>query len=171
MQFVDVPFSRARRRIVQAGLVGALGVRIPFVLASPVAVPGLHVFDAPSAQTLLQAMRSLFPHAALGDTPYVDCVRAIDARAQQDAAYHELIAAGLARLPADFAGLDSAGATAALAQHGGTPFFNALRSAAGAIYRNPAVWPHFGYPGPSLGFGGYVDRPMLDLAWLEAATR
>ena len=171
MPFVDVPFSRARRRIVQAGLVGAVGVRVPFVLASPLAVPALHVFDAPSAQALLQAMRSLFPHAALGDTPYVDCVRAIDARAQQDAAYRKLIATGLAQLPADFAALDSAGSSAALAQHAGTPFFNVLRTAAGTIYRNPAVWPHFGYPGPSLGFGGYVDRPLLDLAWLEAATR
>jgi len=171
MPFVDVPFSRARRRFVHAGLVGVIGVRVPFVLASPVAVPDLRVFDARSAQALLQAMRSLFPHAALGDAPYVDCVRAVDTRAQQDVAYRELIAAGLAQLPPDFAALDSAASTAALAHQAGTPFFNALRSAAGAIYRNPAVWPHFGYPGPSLGFGGYVDRPILDLAWLEEATQ
>lgn len=170
MHSVDVSFSLARRRLIQAGLIGVTVVRVPFVLASPV-VRDLQVFDVPSAQILLRAMHSLFPHAVLGDPPYVACVRAIDARAQQDVAYRELIAAGLAQLPTAFATLDGAACTAALAEQSGTPFFNALRSAAGAIYRDPAVWPYFGYPGPSLGFGGYVDRPILDLAWLEAAAR
>ncbi|MEX2480676.1 MAG: hypothetical protein WD928_07425 [Gammaproteobacteria bacterium] len=168
MLLSDVPFSLARRRIVQAGFVaGACAARIPFALA----MPDPSVAEGPTAQALLQAVRTLVPHATLGAEPYLEIVRAIETRAEQDAAFRELITSGLRRLPADFAALDSAASTAALGMEVGTPFFNALRTAAGALYRNPVVWPHFGYPGPSLGFGGYVDRPILDLAWLEESER
>lgn len=170
MHDIAVPRSFARRRVLQ-GMLAASCAILParFTLAGP-APGGFTLLDAATARTLQHAMHTLFPHAALGDAPYIDCVRAVDARAATDPAYRELIMSGLARLPADFAASAAQASATALGKEADTPFFKALRAAAGAIYRNPAVWPHFGYPGPSVGFGGYVDKPMLELAWLEEAA-
>lgn len=162
----------ARRRLLLTGVAGALAgsldltFKLPAAAASP---PDLVVYDAPAARTLLAVCRTLFPHDALGDAPYMECVRAIDAAAA-DAGYRARIDAALARLPADFEAADQAARERALSVLRDTPAFGALRGAAGKLYRNPAVWPHFDYPGPSLAFGGWVDRKMLDLDWLPAET-
>jgi hypothetical protein len=37
------------------------------------------------------------------------------------------------------------------------------------IYYLPGTWRALRYPGPSAPFGGYVDRPLVELAWLEGA--
>ncbi len=162
----------ARRRLLLTGVAGALAgsldltFKLPAAAASP---PDLVVYDAPAARTLLAVCRTLFPHDALGDAPYMECVRAIDTAAA-DAGYRARIDAALARLPAGFDAADQAARERALSALRDTPAFGALRGAAGKLYRNPAVWPHFDYPGPSLAFGGWVDRKMLDLDWLPAQT-
>ena len=162
----------ARRRLLLTGVAGALAgsldltFKLPAAAASP---PDLVVYDAPAARTLLAVCRTLFPHDALGDAPYMECVRAIDAAAA-DAGYRASIDAALARLPADFEAADQAARERALSVLRDTPAFGALRGTAGKLYRNPTVWPHFDYPGPSLAFGGWVDRKMLDLDWLPAET-
>ncbi|MEQ8230417.1 MAG: hypothetical protein RKL32_01780 [Gammaproteobacteria bacterium] len=166
----------ARRRLLLGGAAAVLigGIELVCTLPSAAAAPSaadLGVFDDAAARTLLAACRTLFPHAALGDAPYFECVRGIDSAARADAGYRALIGDALARLPADFAGADQAAREAALHRLDGTPAFQALRGAAGKLYRNPAVWPHFDYPGPSLGFGGWVDREILDLDWLPPAKR
>ena len=35
-----------------------------------------------------------------------------------------------------------------------------------ALYDNPLVWKAFGYEGPSVHLGGYVNRGFDDLDWL-----
>lgn len=165
----------ARRRLLLGGAAAALTGGIELVCTLPAAAApsaaDLGVFDAAAARTLLAVCRTLFPHAALGDAPYLECVRGIDSAAGADAGYRALIGEALARLPADFAAADQAAREAALRPLARTPAFNALRGAAGKLYRNPAVWPHFDYPGPSIGFGGWVDRDILELDWLPAAKR
>ncbi|MEQ8659195.1 MAG: hypothetical protein RLW62_00110 [Gammaproteobacteria bacterium] len=168
-----ITFS-ARRRLLLAGAAGALIGASELAFERPARAaeqPDLVAFDAVAAGALLAACRTLFPHPALGDAPYFECVRAIDVAARDNTVYRDQLVAALAQLPAGFAAADQGAREAALAPLAGTPAFKALRAAAARLYRNPAVWPHFDYPGPSLAFGGWVDRTLLDLDWLPPATR
>ena len=166
----QIPWSRSRRRLLQGGGALFVGLAHGGVLAVTAAAPDLGVLDTGQARLLQMAMRTLFPHAALGDALYFECVRALDRRLAEDPAQAALFATGLARLPADFAARTQAAREEVLASLSDTPFFGALRAAASRLYRNPAVWPTFAYPGPSLAFGGYVERPLLELDWLAEAA-
>jgi hypothetical protein len=35
------------------------------------------------------------------------------------------------------------------------------------LFNNPVVWAHIGYGGSSLQFGGYVNRGLNDIDWLN----
>ncbi|MGR8919856.1 MAG: hypothetical protein ACU85V_09565 [Gammaproteobacteria bacterium] len=165
-------FSATRRAFVIAGAGAVTAPGLLLDLALPrVAAAELEVFDAAAAQTLLAVCRTLFPHARLGDAPYMDCVRGIDVRARDDAAYRKLVGDALEKLPHDFATRDAVTREQALAALETTPAFRALRGAASRIYRNPAVWPAFDYAGPSAPFGGYADKLILELDWLPQARR
>ena len=49
-------------------------------------------------------------------------------------------------------------------------FFQTVRgTTVVSLYNNPLVWRHFGYEGPSYGFGGYIHRGFDDLNWLKDA--
>ena len=37
------------------------------------------------------------------------------------------------------------------------------------LYNNPAIWPHFGYEGPSGHKGGYVKRGFDQGDWIPDA--
>jgi hypothetical protein len=130
-------------------------------------VRGLALFAPEKARILLAVCRTLFPHDFLGDAYYFECVRRIDGRAHRDAAVAAQLAAGLARLPEDFTGMPQHSREAVIQTLVGTPFFKLMRqTTANGLYRTPQVWPHFGYPGPSLEFGGYIDRTLVDIDWL-----
>src|SRR5271166_3259023 len=49
-----------------------------------------------------------------------------------------------------------------------TPFFQRLRSDFLLyFYSNPAIWPLFGYEGPSNDQGGYLNRGFNDIEWIK----
>ena len=49
-----------------------------------------------------------------------------------------------------------------------TPFFQRLRSDFVLyFYSNPAIWPRFGYEGPSNDQGGYLHRGFNDIDWIK----
>jgi len=48
-----------------------------------------------------------------------------------------------------------------------TEFFRLLRNGAiEYLYRDPRVWEMLGYEGPSIRFGGYLNRGLADVDWL-----
>ncbi|MGZ8688446.1 MAG: hypothetical protein ACXWZP_08455, partial [Gaiellaceae bacterium] len=76
---------------------------------------------------------------------------------------------GIARLddPQQFIELDDETRTEALRRTEGSPLFDLIKATAVvALYDSPLVWKAFGYEGPSVHLGGYVDRGFDDLDWL-----
>lgn len=146
------------------------------LLAGAVAfgLSGLHIVRAATATDelrLLAVCRTLFPHEFLTDEAYRAVVQKLQARLAIEPDFATLLDAGLATLPDDFAQRDQATREAALAPCVGTPFFKALRQVTAAtLYQLPVTWQSLGYPGPSAGFGGYVDRPLVSLDWLPGVT-
>lgn len=128
-------------------------------------------FTPARARLLLAVARTLFPHAFLGDAHYFESVRRLDAMAAERPEVATRLDEALSTLPADFATRPADERERALAPLAASPAFALMRSAtANALYRSAEVWPHFDYPGPSVGFGGYVGRSLVDLPWLEAAV-
>lgn len=118
----------------------------------------------PAAQraTLTAAARALFPHAAVPDATYAAIVAAAVAGATPAQAA-ALAAAAKALGPPAKALPQRVAANLAL------PGVQALRIATLlGLYGNLAVVRQFGYPGPSLEDGGWLDRGFDDLAWLPA---
>lgn len=166
----DPAFSPQRRRLlagaVAAGLLASHGLSSTAFAATgaPLAAEALR------ASQLLAVCRTLFPHGFLADADYLACVTKIEARAAADPAAAAAIVEGVAALPADFATLGQAAREAALQTLAGTPFFKVARqSAAAVLYYAPVTWKALGYPGPSAQFGGYIDRPLVELDWLEGS--
>ncbi len=151
-------------RAIAAGLLASQGLPavVRTVCAAPVAGPGLR------AAQLLAVCRTLFPHDFLGDDTYAIGAQHIEDKAAADPAAATVIEQALAALPADFSSLDQTArelALRALAKQEFVPL--ARQSTVAGVYGTPAVWTHFSYPGPSVAFGGYVDRPLVDLPWIE----
>ena len=98
--------------------------------------------------TALVAARTMFPHDALPDDAYANVFAQLDD-------------------PQAFVELDEDGRLEALRRCEGSPFFDLLKATAVvAIYDNPLVWKAFGYEGPSVHLGGYLNRGFDDLDWL-----
>jgi hypothetical protein len=159
----DPDFSAQRRQLLRAG------VAVAFVATQ--GLPALALAATPDtarAARLLAVCRTLFPHAFLGEATWLACVARIEERLTVDPAAARSFAEGLAALPAEFASLDQAAREAALAPLVGSPFFKLARqSAAAVVYYAPETWQALRYPGPSAPFGGYIDRPLVELDWLE----
>ena len=111
--------------------------------------------------------RQLFPHDALDDAPYAGVVRAIEEEA--DEARMALLVEGVKSLDMvmgePFVDLPERRKVQVLKEIERSPFFADVRGATvRGLYRNPAVWAHFGYEGPSSHLGGYVKRGFDDAA-------
>ena len=120
-------------------------------------------------ETTLRVARVMFPHDALPDEAYENVVDAIEAEASGSGAVRETIAQGIAALddPTPFGTLDPDAQLQTLCDAEGTPYFDLVRATAVvALYDNPLVWKAFGYEGPSVHLGGYVNRGFDDLDWL-----
>jgi hypothetical protein len=128
-----------------------------------------HQLSARARETTLRATRAMFPHDALPDQAYEKVVRAIEAEAAGDEGVAATIVQGIAALddPTPFAELDADGQLEALRRAEGSPYFDLLKATAVVeLYDNPLVWKAFGYEGPSVHLGGYVNRGFDDLDWL-----
>ena len=113
-------------------------------------------------ETTLRVARVMFPHDMLPDIAYAKVVKALEGEA-------ETVAAGVAALddPTPFVELDADAQLAAVTAAEGTDYFELVRSTAVVeLYDNPLVWRAFGYEGPSVHLGGYLNRGFDDLDWL-----
>jgi hypothetical protein len=134
-----------------------------------IAVPA-RAFSRDDQATLAQLAYDLFPHPRLGLAPYRTIAAGLMAQVQPEprrAAWRN----GLALL-------DSMGRTPwrlrpaaqrlqALTAASRLPVFADWRaSIAIGLYNTPANAKRLGFPGPSLEFGGYLDKGFGDLAWL-----
>ncbi len=120
-------------------------------------------------KTTLRVSRAMYPHASLPDEAYEPVVGKIEADARASAAVRATIEQGIAELdtPTPFQELDADAQLAALERTEGSDYFDLVRSATVvALYDNPLVWKAFGYEGPSVHLGGYIDRGFDDLDWL-----
>ena len=126
--------------------------------------------DAHAAQTLLVMAHDLFPHDRLGPQYYAVVVDQLDKQASDPAA-RKLLLDGVAHLDAvhniAFVQLSDGAREAALRSMEKTDFFTAVRTRTiGGLYGNPLVYHLFGYGGPSVQLGGYIDRGFDDIGWL-----
>lgn len=127
--------------------------------------------DATTADTLARMARRLYPHDALPDSVYAEVAAGVSAAAAADPAASARLRDGARTLQASrsWRSGGAAGETEALRSIENTPFFTAMRSEVQSrLYVHPAVWAMLGYPGPSLPFGGYVDKGFDDIDWLPA---
>jgi hypothetical protein len=114
----------------------------------------------------------LFPYPELGAAPYDKIVNGVSSAAQSDADLRQMIGDAVERLDAgrgtNFLSLDEATQIEALTQIEATPFFAyMLQKTRDELFNNPVVWAHIGYEGSSLEFGGYVNRGLNDIDWLN----
>ena len=118
--------------------------------------------SAHAHETTMRVARVMFPHDTLPDSAYAKVVAALAAEA-------ETVEQGVAELddPTPFVELDGDAQLAALQRHEGSTFFELVRSTTVVeLYDNPLVWKAFGYEGPSVHLGGYLNRGFDDLDWL-----
>ncbi len=169
-------FARDRRRFLMTALgssvfAASAGWRFATAASGELSkrLEELSVLRADEARVLLQLARTLFPHEFLDDGYYAQAVKQLDSMASRDASRARLIKDGLRQLPDNFIDLEQSARETALTELQHDAFFKlARRATVSAVYRDPDVWPHFGYPGPSLAFGGWVTRELVDIDWLPA---
>jgi hypothetical protein len=131
----------------------------------------LEAIPASDAQTLLQALRVIYPHETLTDQYYAQVVAALDQDAKADPAVAPMLKDGVADLdqagPVPFVELSEGNQRKALEAIEADKFFQTIRFKTIAVfYNNPLVWEAFGYEGEAFEFGGYVERGFDDLGWL-----
>jgi hypothetical protein len=131
----------------------------------------LEAIPAEEAQTLLQALRVIYPHAALSDRYYAQVVAALDQDAKGDEAVAAMLKDGVAGLdqagPVPFAELSPGNQRKALEAIATGDFFQTIRfKTIAVLYNNPLVWQAFGYEGEAFEYGGYIERGFDDLGWL-----
>jgi hypothetical protein len=113
-------------------------------------------------ETTKRVARVMFPHDMLPDIAYAKVVTALEPEA-------ETVARGVAALDegTPFLDLEPGEQLARLAAAEGSDYFELVRSTAVVeLYDNPVVWKAFGYEGPSVHLGGYINRGFGDLDWL-----
>jgi hypothetical protein len=114
-------------------------------------------------ETTLRVARVMFPHDMLPDLAYAKVVKALEPEA-------ETVVQGVAALDeggTPFLELDDEAALARLTAAEGSDYFELVKATAVVeLYDNPLVWKAFGYEGPSVHLGGYINRGFDDLDWL-----
>jgi hypothetical protein len=129
----------------------------------------MSALDEHTARTLIMVARTLYPYDHLDDTYYAVVVRTIEADSNGERV--ALLIEGAKRLD-QFAGspfhaLPEDRRVQALKAIEGTPFFKDMQiTTVRELFRNPAIWPHFGYEGPSGHLGGYVKRGYDQGDWI-----
>jgi hypothetical protein len=121
------------------------------------------------AQNLTRMARDIFPHANVPDSVYAGIIDGMMKAA--DATQIKALDEGMALLTGTDAipwhSRPEQARIASLRAIETTPFFIGVRIATlFALYGNPVIVKTFGYPGPSVEFGGYVNAGFNDLKWL-----
>jgi hypothetical protein len=127
--------------------------------------------DPHTAQTLLVMTHDLFPHERLGVQYYAIVVDSLDKQAGADASVRKQLVDGVGQLDAahgmPWIDLSDGTRDAVLRDMEKTEFFATVRTKTiGGLYGNPLVYQMFGYGGPSVQLGGYIERGFDDIGWL-----
>jgi hypothetical protein len=135
-----------------------------------------HRLSPELADQLVSIYRTMFPHESIPDDFYEHIVRKLDDKAAQDPQLLDLISDGVEVLQGQagspWRDLSEQAKLDSLKRAEQTPFFQRLRSNFVAdFYSNPAVWPLFGYEGPSNDQGGYLNRGFNDIDWIKKEDR
>jgi hypothetical protein len=128
--------------------------------------------SAELGEQLMSIYRIMFPHGAVADEFYEHVVRKLDEQAVRDENFLGFLSNGVEVLSRQTASTWSAlspeARLRALRSAEETPFFQRLRSDFIVyFYSNPAIWPLFGYEGPSNDKGGYLHRGFNDIDWIK----
>jgi hypothetical protein len=123
-------------------------------------------------EQLVSIYRIMFPHNAVPDEFYEHVVRKLDDKAAQNQDFSRFLSEGIEAVNGQtgsaWIGLSSEARLQALKGVEQTPFFQTLRSDFVIhFYSNPAIWPRFGYEGPSNDQGGYLHRGFNDIDWIK----
>jgi hypothetical protein len=132
-----------------------------------------HRFRPELAEQLVSIYRTMFPHNGIPDEFYEHVVQKLDEKAEQLKDLPRFFSEGVEALNAQtgsaWIDLPEEARLEALERAERTPFFQALRSDfVYFFYSNPAIWPRFGYEGPSNSQGGYLDRGFNDIDWIKS---
>jgi hypothetical protein len=156
-----------------AATVASVAIAPTKIFAATPAPVGLQPDES---RVLLKFTRDLFPHDRLDDSFYAKAIAPLQDEAATDAATQKLLAAGIAQLNA--ATMASAGkpyadvadekirVAAIQTIEGGAFFTKVFSGTVTPLYNQPALWPKFGYEGPSSALGGYINRGLSDIDWL-----
>ena len=123
-------------------------------------------------KTLERVSYLLFPIPDLGSGPYSRAVATLDQQLADAAQLRTLMSKGIETLD-DLANgvwleLGQSRQVELLTGIEGTAFFNSiLQHVQTQIFTDPEVWKLIGYEGSSLEFGGYRNRGMNDIDWLD----
>jgi hypothetical protein len=131
-----------------------------------------HRLDPKLAEQLVSICRTMFPHDAIPDEFYEHVVRKLDDQAAQDQEASRFLSGGVEalnrRTGSVWTNLSEEARLEALRWAEQLPFFQTLRSDfIRYFYDNPAIWPRFGYEGPSNDKGGYLHRGFNDIDWIK----
>ena len=148
----------------------------PVGVTDPVAVASqayeYHRLHPELVEQLVSIYRTMFPHGTVPDQFYEHVVRKLDDQAVQNQNLPRLLSEGVEALNGQtgsaWIGLSEEARLEALKRAEQTPFFQRLRSDFVVyFYSNPAIWPLFGYEGPSNDQGGYLHRGFNDIDWIK----
>jgi hypothetical protein len=128
--------------------------------------------DSELVEQLISVYRIMFPHTDVPDEFYEHVVRKLDEKAAQNQDLPPFLSAGVealnGRQDSVWTNLSDEAKLESLKRTEKTPFFQTLRSDFVLhFYSNPAVWPRFGYQGPSNDQGGYLHRGFNDIDWIR----
>jgi hypothetical protein len=161
-----------------AATIATVAVSGPAALAGPKAASAAEPdgLSSEETRTLLRFVRDLFPHDRLADSFYVNAIAPLEDEAAKDSATRKLLADGIGRLNRlavaqggnSYVGLPDETTRVAIIHEieGGTFFSKVYSTTVVSLYNQPAVWPLFGYEGPSSAKGGYLHRGFDDIDWL-----
>ena len=152
-----------RRQILQAASV--IGLAAPAILSLPACKGSPDV--STRIKQFIRLARDLFPHDELSDSPYGIVAETLVGMAADDTT-NTMFDAGFEQLGEAWHEQPEEIRPAAIEAIEGTPFFATVRAVtASTLYAQPEVWELIGFEGPSLEYGGYIDRGFDDIDWLE----
>lgn len=117
---------------------------------------------------------ALYPHKNLPFDFYRASAQGLLDKANGDKNLKKTLQGGIETLNAvystPFRDLAAEEQTLALQRVATTPFFQSVRGhTVVGLYNIPQVWAYFGYEGPSFPKGGYLNRGLDDIHWLDNA--
>jgi hypothetical protein len=112
----------------------------------------------------------LFPHPAVPDSVYAGIVNGMTAEAAGNPDLQAAMSEAIAALGPDWLSLPENRQVEGMQALQGEAFFGLLRfRVAAALYELPVVWEVIRYDGPSLPYGGYRNKGVGTMGWLEGS--